>query len=89
MRKQVIVPVALSAAGALASGKGPDLVRNLREVLTLAQIQPGVVLPAGAMRMMSSSTRTSIPVSSPGKVWRAPSGSFTVLFRQRSGPLQT
>ena len=29
MRKQVIVPVALGAAGALASGKGPVLVRGL------------------------------------------------------------
>ena len=29
MRKQVMVPVALGAAGALASGKGPDLVRGL------------------------------------------------------------
>ena len=51
-------------AAALLTGDRPDLVRNLREVLTLARIQPGVVLPAGAMRMMSSSTRTSIPVSS-------------------------
>jgi uncharacterized membrane protein len=33
MRKQVIVPVALGAAGALASGKGPDLVRNLADTL--------------------------------------------------------
>jgi uncharacterized membrane protein len=33
MRKQVIVPVALGAAGALASGKGPELVRNLAETL--------------------------------------------------------
>jgi uncharacterized membrane protein len=33
MRKQVIVPVALGAAGALASGKGPELVRNLTETL--------------------------------------------------------
>jgi uncharacterized membrane protein len=33
MRKQVIVPVALGAAGALASGKGSDLVRNLAESL--------------------------------------------------------
>jgi uncharacterized membrane protein len=33
MRKQVIVPVALGAAGALASGKGPDLVRNLADSL--------------------------------------------------------
>jgi uncharacterized membrane protein len=29
MRKQVIVPVALGAAGAIASGKGPELVRGL------------------------------------------------------------
>lgn len=33
MRKQVIVPVALGAAGALASGKGPDLVRGLVDSL--------------------------------------------------------
>jgi ribosome-associated toxin RatA of RatAB toxin-antitoxin module len=33
MRKQVIVPVALGAAGALASGKGQDLVRNLADSL--------------------------------------------------------
>ena len=33
MRKQVIVPMALGAAGALASGKGSDLVRNLAETL--------------------------------------------------------
>jgi uncharacterized membrane protein len=33
MRKQVIVPMALGAAGALASGKGPDLVRNLAGTL--------------------------------------------------------
>jgi ribosome-associated toxin RatA of RatAB toxin-antitoxin module len=33
MRKEVIVPVALGAAGALASGKGPDLVRGLVDSL--------------------------------------------------------
>jgi uncharacterized membrane protein len=33
MRKQVIVPVALGAAGALASGKGPDLVRGVVDSL--------------------------------------------------------
>lgn len=33
MRKQVIVPVALGAAGALASGKGPELVRGLVDTL--------------------------------------------------------
>jgi hypothetical protein len=33
MRKQVIVPAALSAAGALAAGKGPQLVRSLSETL--------------------------------------------------------
>jgi uncharacterized membrane protein len=33
MRKQVIVPVALGAAGALASGKGQDLVRSLADGL--------------------------------------------------------
>jgi ribosome-associated toxin RatA of RatAB toxin-antitoxin module len=33
MRKQMIVPMALGAAGALASGKGSDLVRNLADTL--------------------------------------------------------
>jgi uncharacterized membrane protein len=33
MRKQVIVPTALGVAGALAAGKGPELVRNLADTL--------------------------------------------------------
>jgi uncharacterized membrane protein len=33
MRKEVIVPVALGAAGALAAGKGPDLVKTLTDAV--------------------------------------------------------
>ena len=39
MRKEVIVPVALGAAGAVAAGKGPELVRGLAETLDGAREQ--------------------------------------------------